>query len=279
MTSGEYAYNLLRQLQKRFRHPDPGYRAYLYNFFGELFQDPSVTVTQEAHYAFIEQMDADCDYYANKGLTNLLDIYEDENFETSYTVLQRSFSTIGITMTFQAKNDEGYPTGIDFTMPDGNVKSISNSPFKGAYLCARTGVEYGYARRMMPYYTFANDDINDLSTMNTRSAGYGTTWAFDETTGELEISGSGAFAGGSLLSALGIKSSINTIILGGGVDRISNSALNLSITNLTIVSLRGAKEPMTVDSGFIGSGQLGTGKTPSYTYTILRREHGRSDVL
>lgn len=268
MTSGEYAYDLLRQLQKRFRHPDPGYRAYLYNFFGELFGDPSVVVTQEAHAAFIEQMDTDCDYYANKGLTGLRSIYEDENFNTSYTVLQKSFATIGITMTFQEKNGDGYPKGIDFTLPNGVVKSISNSPFEGAYLCARSGVEYNYARRMMPYYTFANDEIKDLSTINTNIAGYGTTWTFDEATGELEIAGSGSFAGGNLLNELGIAGSISTIILGSGVNRLSVDSLDLTKTALTIVSFRGTKEPMTIDSGFIGSGTLAAGSTPYYTYTI-----------
>ena len=262
MTSGEYAYLLLRRLQRYFRCTDSGSRMYLYNFFGEIFNDPSVVITEDAYNAFCEQMDADAALYAEKGLTSLQDIYNDSSFGESFQMLQNSFATIGITLENQS---DGWSGKLIFTLPSGEVKEITNSQGLGSsYLCARTGVEYAYAKEMMPYYDFEDEPIRDLSTMNTNVSGYGTYWEYDGNR-ELEISGLGSLASAELFNDLGIRSAVQNVIVGAGVNHLMPSSLYFPNTNMNFVFLHGAADAVQLDQNISGTS---TSTTISYYYDI-----------
>lgn len=250
MTSGEYAYDLLRRLQRQFRCTDSGHRMYLYNFFGEIFNDPSVTITESAYNAFREQMDSDAALYAEKGLTSLGDIYNDSSFGASFQMLQGSFASIGIILEKQSTGTDGK---LIFTLPNGTVKEITDGQGLGySYLCARTGTEYFYAQQMMPFYSFEDDPMQDLADIHTNVAGYGTTWAYDGE-GELEISGAGSMASTTLYYDLGIKSAVTSVIIGAGINRLMANALDFGTTSVVIVFLHNAADEIVFDSSFAGT--------------------------
>lgn len=262
MTSGEYAYLLLRRLQRHFRCTNSGSRMYLYNFFGEIFNDPSVVVTEEAYNAFCEQMDADAALYAQNGLTSLQDIYYDASFGESFQMLQNSFATIGITLEKQASDWSGK---LIFTLPSGEVKEITSSQGLGeAYLCSRTGAEYSYAQRMIPYYEFKGDPVRDLSQMKTNVSGYGTYWEYDGN-GEVEITGQGSLASAELFNDLGIRGAVTTVVIGSGVNRFLLNSLYFPNKNVNFVFLHGSADKISFDEGFAGNS---TATTPSYYYDI-----------
>lgn len=262
MTSGEYAYLLLRRLQRHFRCTDSGSRMYLYNFFGEIFNDPSVVITEEAYNAFCEQMDADAVLYAQKGLTSLQDIYNDSSFGESFQMLQNSFATIGITLE---KQDSGWGGKLIFTLPNGEVKEITDGQgLSISYLCSRTGVDYAYAKGMMPYYEFKGEPVLDLSTMNTRVSGYGTYWEYDGN-GELEISGLGSLASSELFNDLGIRNSVQNVIVGAGVNHLMPSSLYFPNTNMNFVFLHGAVDAVQLDQNISGTS---TSEEISYYFDI-----------
>ena len=249
MTSGEYAYDLLRRLQRQFRCTDSGHRMYLYNFFGEIFNDPSVVITAEAHAAFCAQMESDATMYAEKGLTSLKSIYNDDSFGESFQMLQNSFASIGITLE---KSESDSSAKLIFTLPNGTVKTISDGQgLSSSYLCARTGVDYAYAQQMMPFYDFEDAPTQDLTCMPTNVAGYGTTWTYDGN-GELEVSGAGSIASSQLYSDLGIRNQVTKFIIGAGVNRLMTSSLSF-LQNMTFVFLHGEADAIQIDASFSGS--------------------------
>ena len=262
MTSGEYAYLLLRRLQRHFRCTDSGSRMYLYNFFGEIFNDPSVVITEDAYNAFCAQMDADAVLYAEKGLTSLQDIYNDSSFGASFQMLQNSFAIIGITLE---KQSDGWSGKLIFTLPSGEVKEITDSQGLGSsYLCSRMGVEYNYAQQMMPYYDFEDEPIRDLSTMKTNVSGYGTYWEYDGN-GELEISGLGSLASAELFNDLRIRSSVQNVIVGAGVNHLMKNALYFPNKNMNFVFLHGSADDVQIAEYVSGTS---TSTDISYYYDI-----------
>lgn len=258
MTHGEYAYDLLKRLQRHFRCEDSGYRMYLYNFYYHLLNYPGVILTAETHAAFVEQMDADCVYYGNKGLTSLNSIYNDEGFSTSYTMLKGSFAAIGIGLEI-ISGGEG---ACNFTMPDGVVLYLRNSYANYSYLCARSGMEYEYAKKAVKDYYY--DELEDVDELNGAVAGYGTYWEYDADETTLEITGEGSLASKTLFnvlteddsfssSAVTISNAVTTIIIGAGVSRLMSNALNYT-KDLTIVCLRSSRDRLILDNLFAGSG-------------------------
>lgn len=257
MTHGEYIFDLVKRLQRHFRCSDSGYRMYLYNFFFHLMNYPGVVINEETHAAFVEQMDSDCVYYGNKGLTSLQSIYNDEGFSNSYAMLKESFAAIGVTLEI-ISGGEG---ACNFTMPDGTVLYLKSSYANYSYLCARSGMDYEYALQAAPDYYY--DELEDADYMNGAVSGYGTFWEYDPDDNVLEISGEGSVVSKTLFNELTVDNSytssatisnaVSTIILGAGVERLMNNSMNYT-KNLTIVCLRGARDRLTLDSGFAGSG-------------------------
>lgn len=261
MTSGEYAYALLRRLQRQFRCTNEGKRMYMYTFFFDIFTHPSVTLTEEAYNSFCYQMDTDVNYYAEQGLTSLKSIYQSAGFKDSFTLMQNSFATIGITVTYSDSE-------LTFTLPDGTVKELKSSQgLEESYLCSRTGSEYDYSKKMLPYYDFNGQDLYDLFDLNPNKAGYGTYWEYDGE-GELEINGEGSLVNSSLFDCLGIRTAIHTLILGAGVNRFRNLSLyfNPTSTNIELVFLHGSKDSVVFDTGFAGT--AADDATVSYYYKI-----------
>lgn len=262
MTSGEYAYDLLRRLQRNFRCTNSGDRMYLYNFFGEIFNDPSVEITEEVYNAFCNQMDSDAALYAEKGLTKLQDIYSDDSFGESFQILQNSFASLGIGLE---KWSDGWSGKLIFTLPSGVVKELNDyQGLSTSYLCTRTGAEYVYARQMMPYYDFEGEPILDLSTINTNVSGYGTYWEYDEA-GTLEISGQGSLVDSELFYNLGIRSVIQNAVIGAGVDRLMKNSLYFPNTNMNFVFLHGSADAIQIDQYVSGTS---TSETVSYYYNV-----------
>lgn len=268
MTHGEYVYDLLKRLQRHFRCSDTGYRMYLYNFYFNLLNYPGVELNEETWQNFVDQMDEDCVYYGNKGLTSLSAIYQDDGFSTSYTMLQKSFAAIGITLEI-ISGGEG---ACNFTMPDGTVLYLRNAYANYSYLCARSGMDYDYAQKAAVDYYY--DKLEDADDLNGSVAGYGTCWEYDPDAATLEITGEGSLVSKTLFNSLTvdfsyssssdtIANAVTTIILGAGVNRLMANSLNYT-KDMTIVCLRGARADLVLDSGFAGSG---TSDTP-YNWTI-----------
>lgn len=262
MTSGEYAYDLLRRLQRNFRCTNSGDRMYLYNFFGEIFNDPSVEITDEAYNSFCSQMDSDAALYAEKGLTKLQDIYNDSSFGASFQMLQNSFATINITLE---KQSDDWGGKLIFTLPNGIVKEITDSQGLGSsFLCVRTGAEYTYARQMIPYYDFKDEPIFDLSTIKTNISGYGTYWEYDNE-GTLEIKGQGSLVDSDLFYDLGIRSNIQNVIIGTGVNQLMKNSLYFPNTNMNFIFLHGSADDIQIEQYVSGTSTSGT---VSYYYNI-----------
>lgn len=268
MTHGEYVFDLLKRLQRHFRCSDNGYRMYLYNFYFNLLNYPGVILTEETHKAFVDQMDTDCVYYGEKGLTTLNSIYNDANFSTSYTMLQKSFAALGITLEI-VSGGEG---ACNFTMPDGVVLYLRNSYANYSYLCARSGMDYDYAKQVVGNYYY--DELQDADEMNGSVAGYGTYWEYDLDDAVLEITGEGSLVSKTLFNVLTVDGSfsssastianaVGTIILGAGVNRLMNNSLNYA-KDMTLVCLRGAREDLILEDGFAGSGSSDT----PYKWTV-----------
>lgn len=249
MTSGEYAYDLLKRLQRNFRCTDSGQRMFLYNFFGGIFNDPSVTITHDAYTAFCDQMDADASFYAQQGLTSLDAIYRSEHFNDSWAMMKKSFEKINISVEYGNDSSKGW---IEFTLPSGEVKTInSNQGLGNSYLCSRTGVVFEYAKEMMPFYDLYYDKQMDLADTNTNIAGYGVCWEYDGD-GEVMITGDGTLASSSLFTALGIISQIKTFIVGSGITRFLAGSLHFNIPSIDIVFLHGKYDKVTFDHHFSG---------------------------
>lgn len=253
--SKKYAYELLKLLQRYFRCSDSGYRMYLYNFYSELFDRPDVIITKGVYDRFISQMERDSIYYGEKGLYNLEDIYYDSGYAESKELLTESFRAIGIEMVINSNN-------ITFTMPDGTQKIIASANFSNSYLCSRTGCEYTYARKMMPYFDLQHLPPTRIDEVDSNVSGYGTFWEHDGVS-TLEISGEGSLASYTLFAASGLNiySTINTIILGAGVNKLMTNSLNYT-KDMTIVSLRGANQPIEFEANFSGT------TTSEYNWTI-----------
>jgi hypothetical protein len=120
MTELEMKHFLLKKLQRSFRSDIPEFRAYLSNFFGDLFLDPSVTIAEENFNEFNYLIDYELDLCARNNLHTCREIYNSNIFDEGYTLLQAAFEKINI--TFIVDGESGY---ITFTLPSGEKKKCS----------------------------------------------------------------------------------------------------------------------------------------------------------
>jgi hypothetical protein len=130
-------------------------RVYLYNFYGSIFNDPSVTVDEESYYMFKNIMDSEADYCAKKGLHSMQAVYNDENFGESYSLLEEAFGVLGIGIEM-TKTGDGYPDQLIFTLPSGEQRILEcyDMCYNGCtpYVRSRLGVTDSYLEQMRPYY-------------------------------------------------------------------------------------------------------------------------------
>lgn len=259
MTSGQYSYLLLRRIQTFVSCSDSAYRAFLYNFFGEIFCDPSVVIDEIAYNRFNELIDYDVEYCAKYNIQTFSAAYYDDNYKENLVILQEAFLSIGINMEVIMNNtDIVYPNGVIFTLPSGEQKTLDNI---GIYLRdvmfinSQARVTQDYLLKMLPYYQLECEEIYDLAEIGCNAAGYNTRWTFNAETSTLEITGNGTLApswlwttGACYLGLIEDMTSPITIIIGAGVSRLMKESLCL--TNLTIVDLHGELDDIILDDGF-----------------------------
>lgn len=194
------------------------------------------------------------DYAARKNYTTPEQVYEDENFDNNYVLLQNSFAAIGIQLEM-TKNSDG-PTTLIFTLPNGKVKILDD--LQGTWsdqlrFHCRLRVTDSYFKQISPYYAFEMETPLDLSIVGTRSAGYNTYWDYDEDTKTIEISGDGTLANFLLWQELNITD-ISTLILGAGVYRLLQGAFNAS--DLIIVDFHGSEDTIFIEPMCAASKQI-----------------------
>lgn len=224
MTSAQYANLLLKKMQVYFSCSDTGLRAYLYNFYGEIFTDPSVLLTQETYQAFVDQMEEEVNYAAQNNLYTLEQVYTSSRFNDQFVILQNSFAEIGITLTL-TKDSFGYPSKLEFALPSGDVK-VWNCQKYNEYskVCAQLRGTDDYVRRMRSFYLLSGED-SPLLEENINVAGLGTKWTWLEEEQTVSVTGEGTLASYYLWSELGFINQVKNIIVGSGVSEITKWAM------------------------------------------------------
>ena len=260
MTSGQYSYMLMRHLQRNISCSDSEHRAYLYNFFGGIFTDPSVVLDEASYNNSLAMLDNWTSYCAEKNLYSFSSIYYDENWNQIFENLQSALAAIGITIELSVDSDN-YPISATFTLPSGEqrVWEIMEHATYGMslYLNSQMRVSDEYRVKMLPYFNLEDVEPLDLAEDGVNAAGYNTRWEYDAATKTLQISGNGTLADSALWELLGITD-ISTIIIGAGVYRLLMNSLDF--TNITIVDLHGEADEIMLemdrrnDAGFNGAG-------------------------
>lgn len=224
MTSAQYANLLLKKMQIYFSCSDTGLRAYLYNFYGEIFTDPSVILTQETYDSFINQMEEEVDYAAKNNLYTLEQIYNSSRFNDQFVILQNSFAAIGITLTL-TKDSFGYPSKLEFLLPSGETKTWYCQKYNDySKLCAQLRATDDYVRRMRSFYLLSGESA-PLLEENINVAGLGTRWTWMEEEQTVSVTGEGTLASYYLWSELGFFSQIKNVMVGSGVTEITKWAM------------------------------------------------------
>lgn len=275
LTSGQYAYLLLRRLQLYVSCKDSAYRAYLYNFYSEIFNDPSVFIDEESYGTFNELMDYELDYIAKKNLRIPEDVYNDDNFSSNYIFLQNAFSAIGVKLEMVS----GFlgPSSLKFTLPSGKTMELlglSSTWNDNLRFNSRIRGTYEYTKAIMPYYMFENEEILDLREIGGNSAGYNTRWTYDEDTKTLEITGEGSLAGYQLWVELDLDN-IEKMIINSGVYRICSNAFNTN-DELTIIDFHGENDKIIIEPNLITTSYEKKYIT-IYTDNLCIQEHGISN--
>lgn len=257
MTTGEYSYLLLRKMQTYVSCGSDTLRAYLYNFFGEVFNDPSVVIDEQSYQNFVKHIDEEMDYCAKRNLNTAEEVYEDERFGTMQTIFQRAFAEIGIDVYFTYGDDYNYPTSVVFILPSGRklelldlYEYLGTEEYFANYVSfrSRMRVTDEYFNQMQSYYYLDHEPKHDLRKMETHIAGDGTVWKYNPVHKVLEIGGRGYLVGKQLWENMGIEP--DTIIIGAGVTTLCSDSIGFSVT---MVDMHGAKDHLQLDAGWCGS--------------------------
>jgi hypothetical protein len=220
-TSEQYKYLLMQRLRKYFSMRNETDRAYTVSFFGKLF-DESVTVTEEGYNAFVERMDFEMQYCAEKGYYLCEDLPTSTINEHSLLLIE-AFRQIGIELVI----DTGDNTAT-FTKPNGEVMVYSVSTSTNYfYINARTGMELKYACSASPYYRMADKPVLELDTWNPKHAGPNSHWTYDTETQTVTISGSGAAAYSPTEEQVG-GGTFSTIVFGANITGIIGKCIPLA---------------------------------------------------
>lgn len=257
LTSGQYSYLLLKHMQKYVSCSEPWVRVYLYNFYGSIFNDPSVVVDETSYLQFKKLMETEIDYCAKKGLHSMSDVYYDESFGESYAILEEAFMVLGITIQL-TKNTDGYPDQLIFTLPSGEQRILEcyDMAYNGCtpYVRSRMGATDDYFKSMRPYYELENMERLDLEMEGCNVAGDGSRWVYDAETSTFEIAGEGSLVDAIVWGYIGIPTeTISTVIIGAGISSFDDGALGFSNNPVTIVTLHGEADELTVGETLFGS--------------------------
>lgn len=261
----QYANLLIKKLQVYFSCSDTGQRAYLYNFFGEIFTDPSVILDEQSYLAFVNQMEEEVNYAAQNNYYTLQDLYNSPRFNANFIILQNSFASIGITLAL--KNDSnGLPSQLVFTLPNGKEKIWYCQKYDTTVrVCAQLRVTDDYLRRMRTYYLLS--DVNEeLLPQDINVAGLGTKWEWDEEDGTVSVTGSGTLASYYLWEELGFFDQVQTLLVGAGITELTKESMALP-NNANLVFLQSENAAVKIDPDqFTASDKEGS---PVFTYHIF----------
>lgn len=211
MTELEMKHFLLKKLQRSFRSDIPEFRAYLSNFFGDLFLDPSVTIAEENFNEFNYLIDYELDLCARNNLHTCREIYNSNIFDEGYTLLQAAFEKINI--TFIVDGESGY---ITFTLPSGEKKKCSpydpQTAWGSTYVNAAMGGKADYVPQIIPIVKLEDLEPQDLTMEMTRRAGQTSYWSLDTENSKITYSGTGTTYGWHLLSNYNFNDMVDTTI-------------------------------------------------------------------
>lgn len=211
MTELEMKHFLLKKLQRSFRSDIPEFRAYLSNFFGDLFLDPSVTITEENFNEFNNLIDYELDLCARNNLHTCREIYNSNIFDEGYTLLQAAFEKINI--TFIVDGESGYMT---FTLPSGEKKKCSpydpQTAWGSTYVNAAMGGKADYVPQIISIVKLEDLEPQDLTMEMTRRAGQTSYWSLDIENSKITYSGTGTTYGWHLLSNYNFNDMVDTTI-------------------------------------------------------------------
>lgn len=240
--SDQYKYLLMKRLQKHFTMKYAEDRVYTRNFFGKLFDD-DIIVTEESYNDFMLAMDDELNYCFNNNIYECEDISE-EDITVNQQPLINAFAALGIDLVLE-HGDPGYCT---FTKPDGTVMVYTvGSSTNYFYVNAQSGIEYSYAKAMMPYYEFEDCKGLELTEELSHSTGNNTWWTYDDINNMMRINGEGTFICIPDLTDFN-NEQYSTIIVGTGVNEIYNSALSNSCVKQLIL-LHNADADLTTITG------------------------------
>lgn len=260
-TSEQYKYKLLRLMQRNFHMTDDTDRRYTLAFFGKLFD--GVTVTEESYNGFVDQMRIEMDYCRKNNIYACENLPDDVINEHGL-ILAESFAKIGIDLVIDTETDTA-----TFTKPDGSVmvyQVYSDMTMRNYfYINAGYGLESSYGKASAPYFTLENMKMIGLDEYETRLAGDGTTWDYDEMEKTMHIKGSGSFISVTDEEQV-IGGTYDTIIIGSGVNKINSSAIYASLVK-KVIFLHPSDAEITLPSNSNGISTLFS-YSSSNTYTI-----------
>lgn len=259
MTELEMKHFLLKKLQRSFRSDIPEFRAYLSNFFGDLFLDPSVTIAEENFNEFNYLIDYELDLCARNNLHTCSEIYNSNIFDEGYTLLQAAFEKINI--TFIVDGESGY---ITFTLPSGEKKKCSpydpQTAWGSTYVNAGLGGKADYVPRIIPIVKLEDLEPQDLTVEMTRRAGQTSYWSLDTENSKITYSGTGTTYGWHLLSNYNFNDMVDTTIhpqeaiFEAGINRVAAAGLktrgNSAINDSTAIFLAPTNALVKLEDGW-----------------------------
>ena len=226
----------------------------MYNFYGSIFNDPSVIVDQESYNNFVNLLREEVDYLAKKNLYTAEEVYEDPGFENGYVLLQNAFSAINVGLTMEYGGMFGQPSALVFTLPNGEIRKLNDldSYYSSITFNSKLRVTDEYFEQMMPYYTLQKEEIKDLNIIGANAAGRNTRWQYDSVTHTIEVSGNGSLANYGLWDFLGIDS-VDTIIIGSGVNRMETGSID---SYILYIDFHGQNDEIIFENNFASSGEI-----------------------
>lgn len=257
-TSEQYKYLLIQRLRRHMAMNNDADRMYTQSFFGHLF-DESVTVTEEAYNHFMDLMDKEIQFCAEKNIYLDNDI-TDAMIEQHGLLLTEAFATVGITLTIaEAYNSSNQQIGGDATFVKPNGEVMVYEVRGGFYasdknrfrICSHARTEYEYAKASAKYYNFRDKAPLELKDYNPFRAGQNTFWSYDADTLTMTITGNGSYVIAPADPQVG-GGPYSNIILGANVAQIEANAFREACIH-SIILLHAADAPLKITGDLFGT--------------------------
>ena len=276
LTSGQYAYLLLRQLQRDISCDWMGDRMAALAYFGAVFKDPTVVVTYPVYQRFSELMGEGMEYCAAKDLKSLDVIIDDKTAMDKFmSPIKAAFADIGCTV-----DDRNiYQGELIITAPGGTAYQIHGGRFSGSghdeRLRSRLRCTDAYWDEIRHTYGMGREPLLSIEDIEHRRCGENATWTVSGDV--ISISGTGAVLGGRKVALTGghfclfnmtnLAEAATTIVLGAGIDTLKAYSMDLA-DSMTLVCLRAADDPMTFEDAWTGVPPIADMKTSAMSMVI-----------